>query len=330
MVFSPSRLGGQERAWLAPACTVNFIAMRRLLQFTLDLFAPAPAPEPVSRLRSKKKVPPVQVTPVQAAPELIANTLLNSMAHGDLATPSFRHPRATREALLGNTLVAYEFQRAKRRSIGFVVGPLGLAVRAPRWVPLAEVDAAVRDKAGWIVQKLEQARERQAEQHATRIVWRHGTELPYLGQTLVLVLDPQRRGSDLVGNQLCLGLPLQASALQIRTAVYKWLLAQARSYFVQRLQYYAPQLGVQWSRLALSNAATRWGSASSSGSIRLNWRLMHHTPAVVDYVVVHELSHLRYMDHSPRFWNTVGSVMPDYPALRTQLKQVQIPKWEDD
>lgn len=260
---------------------------------------------------------------------MVASPLPEGLADGAALAGPFRHPRATREAMLGTTLVAYEFQRAKRRSIGFVVGPLGLAVRAPRWVPLAEVDAAVRDKAGWIVQKLEQARERQAAQQATRIVWCHGTQLPYLGQTLVLVLDPQRRGSVLHDNQLHLGLPLHASALQIRAAAHKWLLAQARSFFVQRLQHYAPQLGVQWSRLALSNAATRWGSASSSGSIRLNWRLMHHTPAVVDYVVVHELSHLRYMDHSPRFWDTVGSILPEYPALRVQLKQVQIPKWED-
>lgn len=297
--------------------------MRSLLQFTLDLFDPAPAPG-----FFKDKVPPAQVNTAQEAPELIASGLPNPGV--DSATVAmFRHPRATREVLLGTTLVAYEFQRAKRRSIGFVVGPLGLAVRAPRWVPLAEVDAAVREKAGWIVQKLQQARERQAEQQATRIDWRQGTELPYLGQTLVLVLDPLRRGSTLVGNQLCLGLPLHASAAHIRAAVHKWLLAQARTFFVQRLQHYAPQLGVQWSRLALSNAATRWGSASSTGSIRLNWRLMHHTPDVVDYVVVHELSHLRYMDHSPRFWETVGSVMPGYPALRAQLRSVVIPKWEE-
>jgi predicted metal-dependent hydrolase len=306
--------------------------MRSLLQFTLDLFAPtspAPAPVPPPRVRMKKKLPRAQVNPAQIAPELIANTVAGSAVADVFSAPPFRHPYATRELLLGTTPVAFEFQRAKRRSIGFVVGPLGLVVRAPRWVPLAEVDAAVRDKARWIVQKLEQARERQAEQQATRIAWHNGTELPYLGQTLVLVLDPQRRGSALLGNQLCLGLPLQASAQQIRAAAHKWLLAQARAFFIQRLQHYAPQLGVQWRQLALSNAATRWGSASSTGSIRLNWRLMHHRPEVVDYVVVHELSHLRYMDHSPRFWDTVGAVMPGYPALRAELRSVVIPKWEE-
>ena len=90
--------------------------------------------------------------------------------------------------------------------------------------------------------------------------------------------------------------------------------------FVQRLDHFAPQLGVRWRKLSLSNAGTRWGSASANGSIRLNWRLVHFRLPVIDYVVVHELSHLRVMDHSPQFWSTVASVMPDYAVLRSELK----------
>ena len=74
-------------------------------------------------------------------------------------------------------------------------------------------------------------------------------------------------------------------------------------------------------------AGTRWGSAKSDGSIRLHWRLVHFRPEVIDYVVAHELSHLRVMDHSPRFWDTVRSVVPDYAELRGQLKDEAIPKW---
>jgi predicted metal-dependent hydrolase len=79
--------------------------------------------------------------------------------------------------------------------------------------------------------------------------------------------------------------------------------------------------------MSLSNAGTRWGSAKADGSIRLNWRLVHFSPAVVDYVVAHELSHLRVMDHSPRFWDTVRTVVPNYADLRGQLKDDAIPKW---
>ncbi|OIQ71144.1 hypothetical protein GALL_472440 [mine drainage metagenome] len=102
---------------------------------------------------------------------------------------------------------------------------------------------------------------------------------------------------------------------------------QARQIFQQRLDHFAPLLGVQWKKLALSNAATRWGSARSDGSIRLNWRLLHFRMPVLDYVVAHELSHLRVMNHSAHFWAVVSSVVPDYPALRQQLKTETVPSW---
>ena len=88
-----------------------------------------------------------------------------------------------------------------------------------------------------------------------------------------------------------------------------------------------PQLDVQWRKLSLSSAATRWGSASVSGAIRLNWKLLHFSLPVIDYVVVHELSHLRVMDHSPRFWAVVGGAIPDYAALRRQLKNDAVARW---
>jgi predicted metal-dependent hydrolase len=102
---------------------------------------------------------------------------------------------------------------------------------------------------------------------------------------------------------------------------------QAKRVFTERLNDFAPQLQVQWRKLSLSNAGTRWGSARVDGAIRLNWRLIHFRQSVIDYVVVHELSHLRVMDHSPRFWDTVRSVVPDYTELRGQLKDHALPRW---
>ncbi len=102
---------------------------------------------------------------------------------------------------------------------------------------------------------------------------------------------------------------------------------QAQQLFTERLHHFAPQLGVQWRKLSLSSAGTRWGSATSDGAIRLNWRLIHFRRSVIDYVVVHELSHLRVMDHSPRFWDTVRSVVPDYQDLRGELRDEALPRW---
>jgi len=109
--------------------------------------------------------------------------------------------------------------------------------------------------------------------------------------------------------------------------VQAWLMRQARALFIERLNHYAPQLGVQWRKLTLSSAGTLWGTAHSDGSIRLNWRLVHFRLPVIDYVVAHELSHLRVMDHSPRFWETVRTVVPNYPELRGHLKDAALPAW---
>ena len=254
----------------------------------------------------------------------------------------FVHPRATREALLGEARVAYEFTRGARRTIGFVIGADGLSVRAPRWVALGDVDQAVRDKAGWILRKLAETRQRHDRIEAARIDWHDGTVLPLLGRPVVVRLDPLRTagrggggatldevlpGDAVSPRVLRLALASDAAPELIRDATRAWLMRQARRLFAERLDHFAPRIGVQWKQLALSNATTRWGSASSSGAIRLHWRLMHFHPDVVDYVVVHELSHLRVMDHSPRFWATVAAVMPDHAALRRQLKDETVPRW---
>jgi len=126
---------------------------------------------------------------------------------------------------------------------------------------------------------------------------------------------------------LRLALANTAGAAQIRDAAQAWLMRQARRIFTERLDHFAPRLGVGWRKLALSNASTRWGSASADGAIRLHWRLVHFKMSVIDYVVAHELSHLRVMNHSPHFWETVESVVPDYELLRRQLKEEAVPRW---
>ena len=124
---------------------------------------------------------------------------------------------------------------------------------------------------------------------------------------------------------LHVGLSQGASADQIRDTVQSWLQRQARRVFEERCRHFAEQLGVRYTRLSLSSAQTRWGSASADGSIRLNWRLIHFAMSTIDYVVAHELAHLRHMDHSPRFWDVVRSVVPDYERVRGQLREDVLP-----
>ncbi len=338
------------------------MAMRQLLQFTLDLFdtlaAPAPGRAPAKPRRLPKprvfkpNQPSALVDIAQPAIDSVAfQSLPSAKLHGPyqsavplaplLAPANFVHPRANRQALLdggaklgGTCVVAYELRRGKRRTIGFSVGPDGLTVSAPQWVPLHEVDAALREKTRWVIEKLGDARQRQQRQSEARIEWKDGAELPFLGQPLVLRLDARHGGAAVLlpatgeqANTLQIGLPPTATEAQVRDVVQAWLMRQAKRIFVERLDHFAPKLNVKWRKLSLSNAGTRWGSASADGSIRLNWRLIHYRLPIVDYVVAHELAHLRVMDHSPRFWDTVATVVPDYAQLRRQLKDDSVPRW---
>jgi predicted metal-dependent hydrolase len=230
--------------------------------------------------------------------------------------------------------VPYALRRSARRSIGFTIGPDGLRVSAPRWVAQGEIEAALQTKADWILRKLGQVQDRERRLSDGRVDWADGVSLPYLGAPLQIRLAPQAQASALTpagssaAGVLHLALPAQAEATQIRDATQAWLQGQARRLFEQRCQHFAPLLGVRYTRLALSSAQTRWGSATAQGHIRLNWRLIHLPLASIDYVVAHELAHLREMNHSPRFWAVVESVVPDYQTLRGQLRHETLPLWD--
>ena len=302
--------------------------MRSPLQLVLDLFgaasdaAPPPAAAPVPSKSARPQTPrgkPQQPDRPRPGPP-----------PGPRGDPWGR-PQADRQVRLLDQVVAWRLVRARRRSIGMTVGPEGLVVRAPGWVPLREIEAALHEKAGWILAKLQLMRERAALPAAAPQVWGHGAELPFLGRKRVLCLaghppPPALQEGEVPGGPepLHLQLPSGAGVAQVREAAEAWLQQQARAWFTGRLDHFAPRLGVRWQRLSLSSARTRWGSASRDGHIRLNWSLIQLPPAQIDYVVVHELAHLREMNHSPRFWDVVAEVMPDWPAQRQALRQVTL------
>ncbi len=252
------------------------------------------------------------------------------------APPStrFSHPNPQREIVLGAHRVAYALRRSRRRSIGFVVGPEGLAVNAPRWVGVGEIESALREKAAWILRKLHEQRERGRRLEAARVDWHDGTRIPFLGTPVTVVLDGRTTGAVLEAEsedgtrRLHLGLPPTSEPSQIRDAVQSWLQRQARRIFEERCAHFAQRLNVRVKRLSLSSAATRWGSASADGAIRLNWRLVHFALPVIDYVVAHELAHLREMNHSPAFWDVVRSAMPDFESVRGTLRDEVLPVFD--
>jgi predicted metal-dependent hydrolase len=297
--------------------------MRNPLQLVLDFLSPPQEPAPYSVRQAR---PTFTSSPISSiSPTNQASGLGNPTSAANSATAvsdeiAIVHPRANRETVLEGMRVAYLFQRVRRRSIGFVVGPDGLEVRAPKWVTLKEVEMGLQERGEWVLRKWAELQERQ--KNIRQIEWREGASLDYLGEPIHLHLSPQNGRSELNDQrQLLLALPHSVEASQIRDAVQAWLMREAKVLFEQRLNHFAPLMGVQWRRLSLSNAGSRWGSARVDGAIRLNWRLIHLKPEAIDYVVVHELAHLHEMNHSPAFWKVVADILPDHLERRKALQK---------
>jgi predicted metal-dependent hydrolase len=303
--------------------------MLRLLKFTLDLFDVAPVYEPPRKVRPKPEPKPKLPKKAYKAESEQAALLLPS---SDIFS---HHQQASQQTRLAGLTVNYELLRSRRRTMTFSVSPAGLSVRAPFGMSQPSIEAAVQEKGNWIVRKLSGMQLREERMAALKMDWQAGAQLAYLGGTLQVRVDPQASKYALTKSEeaankhvLTLALPQGASEKKIRDITKKWMLQQATQHYTARLNHYAALLGVNWRTLALTNANTRWGSAKADGSIRLHWRLMQFSPEVIDYVVAHELSHLRELNHSHRFWAIVASVMPDYEVRQKQLKAQVLPPWE--
>ncbi len=240
-----------------------------------------------------------------------------------------------RTIALGDRVVSYVLRRARRRTIGLSIDHRGLRVGAPPRSSLREVEALILRHGEWVVQKLDEWRSRQPE----RLQIVDGVQLPLFGEMIEVRVEVrvEARAEALraVGGNRAVwradgGLTLcLRSSEEAGRVLEKTLRERARGLFVERLAHYAARLNLMSPPLTLSSARTRWGSCSSRTGIRLNWRLIHFAPPVVDYVVAHELAHLREMNHSPRFWAIVAQICPDFRAARAELKKVgaHCPRW---
>jgi len=263
---------------------------------------PIPAPAAVNLLR-----PPVQ------------------LRRPEPTSPPLSGDQDKRQLLVGEYILEYVLKRSTRRSIGFTVDDTGLYVTAPKRCSLADIDNAIRAKQHWILSKLDERRQRRAARlEKPPIVWDDGARLPYLGEeiTLRLYQAPRNRTEfDPVAMELSMGLVQGATEQLLKERVKNWYKAQAEGLFQQRLELYAARLGVQYAGFSLSSADTRWGSCTAQRTIRLNWKLMHFSLPLVDYVVAHELAHILEMNHSPRFWANVGRIYPQYEEAKQLLRK---------
>jgi len=230
-----------------------------------------------------------------------------------------RQSEERRARLPNGEEILYLLKRSpRRRTIALRIDSSGLTVNAPARAPLYRLEAVLADKAGWVREKLAEMLARQAPERC----WRDGESLPFLGGEvrLTVLAGRARAVPQLDGAQLLAEVADAADGAAVKAKVIKWYRGQALVHFSERIALYAARLNVPAPPLSLSNAASRWGSCNSRGEVRLNWRLIKAAPHLIDYVVAHELAHLKHLDHSPAFWDTVERLFPDCLTVRRELK----------
>lgn len=212
--------------------------------------------------------------------------------------------------------VSYRLVRSRRRTLTLTVTDAGeVLVKAPLLLPKLVIERFVAEREGWVTQRLA------AVSQKPRYDFCDGEQIPYLGGRITLRLSKtQKRVSFADG---VLTLPSEP-AEQVRARVIAFYKAEARKVFSERMEQYAKEMGLNPKGLRISSANTRWGSCGPDGGISLCYRLVLGDMDDVDYVIVHELSHLVHRDHSKAFWAVVGKTMPDYKARRKALNDKRL------
>lgn len=210
--------------------------------------------------------------------------------------------------------------RSKRKTIALIITSTGeLIVRAPLHMTDPAIQALVRSKAGWIAKK--QAEMQQAQAAGPAQPFQPGATFSFLGEAYPLQVRKTTRTP----------LVLQTNAFVISpenlpwaAAIFaRWYQSQARLMLPARVQRLAGEHGFQVRTIRISSARTRWGSCSSRGTLSFSWRLMAAPVELIDYVILHELCHLRQANHSPAFWAEVERHLPDYRARRAALRALK-------
>jgi predicted metal-dependent hydrolase len=214
--------------------------------------------------------------------------------------------------------ISYLLERRSRRTIGLKITAEGLVVHAPKRIVEFQLNQILQDKSNWILNKL-QARE---ANHVAKIEWIDGEHLLYLGSDIQLSISQNSSNKALIFDQntLFIASPQANNHAVLGRKVIQWYKKQAALDFSRRLEILAAKLGVATPPLTLSNAQSRWGSCNSRGEVRLNWRLLQAPPHIINYVICHELAHLKQMNHSARFWAVVEQLFPNYKAAEKELK----------
>ena len=232
-----------------------------------------------------------------------------------------------RSVELDGSVIRYRVVRSARRKKTVTITldrDRHVVVAAPLKTRNADIEAIVRKRAGWILRKLHEEDSRPQPRQLVS-----GESLHYLGRAVPISvqttdgLTPSVKLEDCTFRIECPEyLEGEERRTALREALMRWYWGRADETIRQSVERWQSRVGRKPVRISLGNQKSLWGSCSSKGSLRFNWRIVMAPPALIDYVVVHELCHLVVANHSDRFWEQVARLMPDYSQRRLKLRKL--------
>lgn len=215
----------------------------------------------------------------------------------------------------------YTLIRSPRaRGIRLKISPGGeLTVTASPLIPKILVNQFVAKSAPWIAKHKRRIQNRGQD---VLVNWARQTII-YQGSMLKLSIDTNgihKERVTLVGDELVVS-PASLNPQDAQKTLEVWLKNQAITHLTKRVGVIKDLMGASYKRLRFSEQATRWGSCSASGTLSFNWRLIHFSREVIDYVIIHELAHTFEMNHSAKFWQLVRRYCPEYARHKLVLSK---------
>ena len=222
----------------------------------------------------------------------------------------------------GGLSLTYHLIRSNRRDMLFKALPGGeTRVYAPGTLPLKTADALVKARIPELLQ-MHRRLETQIEENRLRHPVAPGSKICIEGNAYALELKQGSRVSLKIDGDSCiLTLKEPRDEAAVRAALKQALSRRALMRIRQRLDAYAPEIGVSFGRVAIRDQKTRWGSCSQKHNLNFNWKLIMAPQEALNYVVIHELCHLIEFNHSARFWSLVSRQMPEYEYWKKWLKE---------
>ncbi|MCL2202515.1 MAG: M48 family metallopeptidase [Defluviitaleaceae bacterium] len=212
----------------------------------------------------------------------------------------------------------YTLTRSRRKTAAIYVRNGKVEVRAPLRMPKREIDRFVLEKEQWILKSLEKQQTQAAQKES--FVIDYGSSILFRGKPYPIT---QRNGKHAGFDDSVFYMPTGLTPQQIKTAYIQLYKILAKSHITQRVDFFASQMGVTPAAVKINSAMKRWGSCSSLQRLNFSWRLIMADDAIIDYVVVHELAHIKEMNHSARFWTVVERVLPDFRERKLALTELQ-------